>query len=146
MLIRPLIIVVVVGGLAAVGLAQDPPRQQGVFEEVARRQKLREELARQRGVVVAPTMHPDSWFAEPRDFSFGGYPLELCGPMLATLARKEVMISGAVAKKKITVSVGRVTAEKALEAFRIAIADQGIAIVPVGPRILALVDAADAPR
>jgi hypothetical protein len=45
MRVRSFIIAVAVGGLAAVGVAQDPPRLQGVIEEVARRQKLREELA-----------------------------------------------------------------------------------------------------
>jgi hypothetical protein len=110
------------------------------------RRKAREDAQGGSGLVVAPIAYPDIWFAQPRELKLDGVSLVLCGQTFATLVRKEVMISGRIAKKKITVSIGSVSSEKALDAFRRAIESQGIAIVPVGSRVLALVDATELPK
>jgi len=98
------------------------------------------------GIVVAPLAYPDSWFAEPPELKIENISLLLCGQTFATLARKEVMISGRVVKKKISVTTGSVSSEKALDAFRRALESRGITIVSVGTRILAPVDTADASK
>lgn len=143
------LIFVVLAVCASVAAAQesDPKRSlQQIQEELAARRTMRENAQGDSGLAVAPLAQPDSWFAEPRELKLEDTSLVLCGQTFATLARKEVMISGRVVKKKITVSTGRVSGEKALEAFRNAIEAQGIAIVPVGAHVLVLVDAADASK
>lgn len=120
-------------------------RLQRVQEEVEMRRMARDDAQGESGLVVAPLAYPDSWFAQPREWKVDGASLILCGQTFATLARKEVMISGRIAKRKITVSIGSVSSEKALDAFRSAIESQGIAIVPVSSRVLALVDATEIP-
>jgi type II secretory pathway component GspD/PulD (secretin) len=145
---RPLIgfLVAVCASVAVAQESAPKSRLQQVQEEYEARRKMRENAQGDSGLAVAPLAHPDSWFAEPRELKLEDTSLVLCGQTFATLARKEVMISGRVVKKKITVSTGSVSSEKALEAFRSAIEAQGIAIVPVGAHVLVLVDAADASK
>ncbi|MEO6246188.1 MAG: hypothetical protein ABIQ12_12210 [Opitutaceae bacterium] len=134
---------------AALNKAEEPAsksRLQQVQEEVQQRRKMLENAQGESGMVVAPLAYPESWFAEPRDLKIENTSLVLCGQAFATLARKEVMISGRVVKRKITLITDSVSSERRLEAFRRALESQGIAIVHLGPRILALVDAADAPK
>jgi hypothetical protein len=136
----------VCGSVAAAQESAPKRSLQQIQEELAARRTMRESAQGDSGLAIAPIAHPDSWFAEPRELKLEGTSLILCGQTFATLARKEVLISGRVVKRKITVSTGSVSSEKALKAFGSAIEAQGIAIVPVGAHVLVLVDAADASK
>ena len=93
-----------------------------------------------RGIVVAP----DNWYAQPRELKVEN-SLMYCAQTFATLARKEIMISGQVVRKKITVRTEIVSSENALQALRRAIEAQGISIIPIENGILALVSETSLP-
>ena len=92
----------------------------------------------ERGIVVAPLTCPENWYAQPRELKIEN-SLMYCAQTFATLARKEIMISGQVVRKKITITTEKLSSENALQALRRAIEAQGIAIVPIEGGILALV-------
>ena len=142
-----LISTILVAGVT-VAFAQESTSKtlQQVQEQLEARRKLREDAQGNRGIVFTPIANPDGWFKEPRELKLDGVSLISCGETFATLARKEVMISGRVAKKMITVSTGSVSSDEAFKAFCRAIEGQKIGIIPVGDRILVLVDSADAPK
>lgn len=91
-----------------------------------------------RGIVVAPLACPDNWYAQSRELKVEN-SLMYCAQTFATLSRKEIMISGHVVRKKITVTTERVSSENALKALRCAIEAQGVTIIPIEDGILALV-------
>jgi hypothetical protein len=114
-----------------------------IEEEVAKRRKLRESALENRGVAFTPVLVLESWFSEEMDFRIEDQAIGTCCQTFATLARKEVLASSGVVKKRISIAAGRVDGETALRALREAIEAQGVRIVPIGDRILVLVDAAD---
>ena len=92
----------------------------------------------ERGIVVAPLTCPENWYAQPRELKIENSVM-YCAQTFATLARKEIMISGQVVRKKITITTEKLSSENALQALRRAIEAEGIAIVPIEGGVLALV-------
>jgi hypothetical protein len=140
------VLVAVFAGIAAAHEPASKPRMPLVQEEVDMRRKAREDAQGETGMAVAPLAYPDTWFAQPRKLKIEDASLMMCGQMFATLARKEVLMSGRVVKKKITVTTSSVSSGEAFESFRRAIEAQGVVIVPIGTHILVLVDSADASK
>ncbi len=145
---RSLTAITVLIALALGAPAQEPSpdqRLRQIADEVARRRQIREAAHGERGIVFAPFPHPDAWYRTPRELKISASPLVTCGEMFATLAKREVMISGRVAQKKITLATGLIDGAQAFEVFSAVLEREGIAIVPIGARILALVEKSDAP-
>jgi hypothetical protein len=114
-----------------------------IGEEMAMRRKQREDARANHGVAFTPVKEADSWFKESMDLQVEDQTIGACCQTFATLARKEVLASSRVVKKRISIAAGRVDGETALIAFRRAMEAQGVAIVPVGDTILVLVEAGD---
>jgi hypothetical protein len=98
----------------------------------------------ERGIVVAPLTCPEAWYNQSRELRIEN-SLMYCAQTFATLSRKEVMISGQVVRKKITITTDTMSSENALKSLRSAIEAQGIAVIPINERILALVSAPTLP-
>lgn len=129
--------------LPVVYASDDDAALKRIQEEVASRRKLRQQALDARGIVFAPTEASAEWLREKRELKIEEIPLGFCGQTFATLTQKEVMVSGRVMKKEITLNLEPVTGEEAQAAFRKALAKHGVAIVPVGAHTLALVAAED---
>ena len=123
--------------------SDDATRLRRVEEEVAKRRKLLEGAIGERGIVFAPYKYDETWYAGVRELVIDDSALATCGQLFANYARKEVMVSGRVIQKKITVRASKVRGHEGLALIRSALEAQGIAIVPVGSRSLALIDAAE---
>ena len=142
-------LLLVTGMLALAGgvVAQDAAekaRLERIRDEVAKRRKLLETAHGERGIVFAPYRYDDKWYAEAHDLVIEDAALVTAGQTIATYARKEVMISGRVVQKKITVHAPKVTGEVGLAKLRAALEGQGLALVPVETKSLALIEAAEA--
>eukprot|EP01035_Chromulina_nebulosa_P005811 gene5811-7871_t len=131
------------GGLVAQD-ATEKARMERIREEVARRRKLLETAHGERGIVFAPYRYEDKWYAEAHDLVIEDMALVTAGQMVATYARKEVMISGRVIQKKITVQAPKVTGDAGWAKLRAALEAQGLVLVPVGSKSLALIEATEA--
>jgi len=94
------------------------------------------------GGVVSPVPCPSEWFAQSLELKIDA-PLLACAGTFATLAQKEVMISSGVARKRIVLTTERVSAERALESFHSVLKREGIAVIPLTERTLALVQEQD---
>jgi len=132
--------------LSATSFSQDissDARLRAVEEEVMKRRKLLEAAQGERGIVFAPLKHQESWFSIPREVKVEDSPLVTCGQLFASLTRCEVMVSGRVAQKRISVSTEPMVSDRAAEIFRRAIESQGVVVLSIGTRILALVDKSD---
>ena len=114
-----------------------------IKEELATRVRVRQKALGAQGVVFAPHEYSDSWLSTKRELKIDKEAIGFCGQTLATFARKEVMVSGRIAKKEISLYIESATGEEALAAFRKELDDHGIAVVSVGAHTLALVDAAE---
>ena len=142
----PLIVAIAIlsGLLVRAAEESDTSRLDRIKEELAYRVKVRQKaLGVRGGVVFAPHEYSDSWLAVKRELEIDGVPIGFCGQTLATIARKEVMVSGRIVEKEIRLYLDSATSEEAFVAFRKALKDQGIAVVPVGAQTLALVDASE---
>ena len=113
-----------------------------IKEELAMRVRIRQKAFGARGAVFAPSEYSESWFATKRELKIDREEIGFCGQTLATLARQEVMVSGRIAKKEISLHIESAASDEALAAFRKALVEHGIAVVPVGAS-LALVDASE---
>jgi hypothetical protein len=131
---------------AAAALAQDaaPSNElDQVKAAVEMRRKMREDAMGGAGFVAEPLTQPDSWYTTPRELKIENRTVLSVAGTIATLARKEVFISGRVTKRMLTVDAGVVTSDKAFEKVQEALQGQGIAVVPVGNGILFLTDLSD---
>jgi hypothetical protein len=126
--------------------SDDAGRLRRVEEEVAKRRRLLEAAIGERGIVFAPYKYDDAWYATARDLVVADAALATCGQLFANYARKEVMVSGRVIQRKITLRAAKVRGVEGLALLRSALEAKGIAILPVGSRSLALIDAAEAAR
>ncbi len=118
-------------------------RLKRIEEEVAKRREARVKAVEGRGVVYQPLSLPENWSTGERELKISDAPLGLCGQTFAILTRKEVLISRRVVDRKISVSLSNATREEAAEAFRRALAAQGVAMVVAGTDTVALVDASE---
>ena len=123
--------------------SDDAARMRRVEEEVAKRRKLFEGAIGERGMVFTPYKYDEIWYAEVRELVIDDRAIATCGQLFATYARKEVMVSGRVIQKRITVPASKVRGDEGSALIRSALEAQGIAIVSVGSRSLALIDAAE---
>jgi len=114
-----------------------------IKEDIADRRKIRQRAYGARGTVFAPEEFPEGWLKQKRELEIDEEALGFCGQILATLTQKEVMVSGRIAKKEISLYLESATGEEALAAFRKLLEEHGIVIVPVGVHTLALVHASE---
>jgi hypothetical protein len=116
-----------------------------VEEEVAKRRRTRDGALSTGlfGGVFQPALSDAS---ERVTFEIKARPLLDCGQPYATLTGKEVMISGRVAAITISVAAQKLSRSEAAARMTASFEAAGIAIVPVGSSVLALVDAKALPK
>ncbi|PTY07073.1 hypothetical protein DB347_09540 [Opitutaceae bacterium EW11] len=124
-------------------LADDAQDLERVQREVRNRRALREEAMGAAGVARMPLREDPSWYQGPRSFKVESEMIASASQLFATLTKKEVLVSGAVAKRRVTVVLPTATVDQAVSVFTEAFAGQHVKVVAVGDHLLVLADQAE---
>ena len=127
--------------VASLSAESDADKLERIKGEVRQRRELREQAAGNAGAAYFPIGVSASWFAGPVTLDFEGDAIRSSGQLFATLTKKEVLISAAVAKRSFSLVAEAQTAREAERKLRAAYEQAGIKIIEVGDSILVLADA-----
>ena len=119
-----------------VGVAEEPKdsserRLDDIQSELKTRRERREDALMSAGVVCVPEFRPTEWYDMKHEIVLENTLVTVCAQLYATLAKKEVMVSGKVAKQRVNIPIQNLGVNEAIVVIRRALADAGVTIYQV---------------